>query len=239
MKGPLLLINFKTYLEATGKKSIELAKIAEEVSKEKGVNIAVAPQFSDLKSVSEAVSIPVYAQHVDPIRPGAFTGHVLAEAVKSSGAEGGLVNHSEKRLKISEIEEVLEICRGTELVSIVCGNTVGVSSAVAALNPNMIAIEPPELIGTGIAVSKAQPELITRTVARIREVNKSVKILCGAGVSNAEDVAKAIQLGTEGVLVASSVVKSRESRRLLAEMADALLSKPDSSLVGSKRRITA
>jgi triosephosphate isomerase len=87
----------------------------------------------------------------------------------------------------------------------------------------MIAIEPPELIGSGIAVSKAQPELITRTITRIRNVNGTVKILCGAGVSYAEDVTAALTLGTDGVLVASSVVKSKDPKGLLQKMADAML----------------
>ena len=223
MKTPLLLINFKTYIEATGKKSIDLAKTAEEVARERGVNIAVAPQFSDLKPVSEAVDIPVFSQHIDPIRPGAYTGHVLAEAVRSAGARGTLINHSERRMKVSEIEETLEIARSAELATIVCANTAGVSAAVAALDPDMIAIEPPELIGSGVAVSKAQPELITRTIVRIRDVNKTVKILCGAGVSYADDVISALTLGTDGVLVASSVVKNKDPKKLLQEMAGAML----------------
>jgi triosephosphate isomerase len=223
LKTPLLLVNFKTYIEATGKKSVDLAKIAEQVAREQGVNIAVAPQFSDLKPVSEVVDIPVFSQHIDPIRPGPFTGHVLAEAVRSAGAAGTLINHSERRIKISEIEETLEMARSAELTTIVCANTAGVGAAVAALNPNMIAIEPPELIGSGVAVSKAQPELITKSVRRIREVNNTVEILCGAGVSYAEDVRSALILGTDGVLVASSVVKNEDPKKLLQEMAGAML----------------
>lgn len=210
-------------MEATGKKAVELAKVAEEVARERGISIAVAPQFTDLKPVSEATAIPVFSQHIDPIKPGAFTGHILPEAVKSSGAIGTLLNHSERRIKISEIEESVELARSSDLIALVCANTPGVSAAVAALDPHMIAVEPPELIGTGVAVSKAKPELITHTVKRIRTVNARVRILCGAGVSNPEDVSKAIQLGTEGVLVASSVVKSKDPARLLSEMAEAAL----------------
>ncbi len=222
MKTPLLLVNFKTYIEATGKKSIDLAKIAEQVAREQSVNIAVAPQFSDLKPVSEAVDIPVFSQHIDPIRPGPYTGHVLAEAVRSTGAAGTLINHSERRIKVSEIEETLEIARSAELATIVCANTAGVGAAIASLHPDMIAIEPPELIGGGVSVSKAQPKLITRSVARIRGVNNTVKILCGAGVSYAEDVLSALRLGTDGVLVASSVVKNKDPKNLLQEMAGAM-----------------
>ncbi len=223
LSTPLLVINFKTYLEATGKKSVELAKIAGKVSQDKGIQIAVSPQFSDIKQVAESAEVLVFSQHIDPVKPGAYTGHVLAEAVKSAGAAGTLLNHSERRIKISEIEEAIGFAQGSGLLTLVCANSSGVSAATASLNPDMIAIEPPELIGTGFAVSKAQPELITSTVKRIRSVNPLVLILCGAGVSSPEDVAKALQLGSQGVLVSSSVVKSRDPEKLLAEMADAAL----------------
>jgi len=216
-------VNFKTYIEATGKKGVELAKIADQVSRDSGVTIAVAPQFTDLKTVTEAVEIPVFSQHIDPIKPGAYTGHVLVEAVKAAGASATLLNHSERRIKISEIEEVLSLARVSDLATLVCTDTPGVSAAVASLNPDMIAIEPPDLIGTGVAVSKARPELITNAIKRIRSVNRSVDILCGAGVSTAEDVGKALELGTHGVLVSSSVVKGTSPLRLLENMTDEVL----------------
>jgi len=223
IRTPLILVNFKTYIEATGKRGVELAKIADQVSRDSGVTIAVAPQFTDLKTVTEAVEIPVFSQHIDPIKPGAYTGHVLAEAVKAAGASGTILNHSEKRIKISEIEEVLSLARVSDLATLVCADTPGVSAAVASLNPDMIAIEPPDLIGTGVAVSKARPELITNAIKQIRSVNSSVEILCGAGVSTAEDVGKALELGTRGVLVSSSVVKGTNRGQLLENMTDEVL----------------
>jgi triosephosphate isomerase len=223
IRTPLILVNFKTYIEATGKRGVELAKIADQVSRDSGVTIAVAPQFTDLKTVTEAVEIPVFSQHVDPIKPGAFTGHVLAEAVKAAGASGTILNHSERRIRISEIEEALSLARVSDLASLVCTDTPGVSAAVGSLDPDMIAIEPPDLIGTGVAVSKARPELITNSIKRIRSVNNSVDILCGAGVSTAEDVGKALELGTRGVLVSSSVVKGTNPAQLLENMIDEVL----------------
>src|SRR6266849_6506091 len=148
LSTPLLVINFKTYLEATGKKSVELAKIAGKVSQDKGIQIAVSPQFSDIKQVAESAEVLVFSQHIDPVKPGAYTGHVLAEAVKSAGAAGTLLNHSERRIKISEIEDAIATARESELLTLVCANTSGVAAATASFNPDMIAVEPPELIGT-------------------------------------------------------------------------------------------
>ena len=223
LRGFLLVVNFKTYIEATGKRAIELARVAEEVSRETGVSIIVVPQFTDIEPVSKTVDIPVFSQHLDSVRPGAHTGHVLAEAVKSAGAEGSLLNHSEKRISKSEIAEILKLCADSDLQSLVCADTTEASVDVAKMLPDIIAIEPPELVGTGISVSKARPELITKSVREIRKVNRTVKILCGAGVTTAEDVSKALELGSEGVLVASGIVKSKDPRAILQSMANAML----------------
>lgn len=219
-----MVVNFKTYIEATGKRAIELAKIAEEVSRQTGAAIVVAPQFTDIEPVSKTVDIPVFSQHVDSVRPGAHTGHVIAEAVKSAGAEGSLLNHSERRIKPSEIVESLKSCIDADLRSLVCADTTEAGVEIAKMSPDMIAIEPPELIGSGVSVSKARPELITESVKQIRKVNRTVKILCGAGITTAEDVSKALELGSEGVLVASAVAKVRDPRTVLQSMATMMLS---------------
>jgi len=219
IRTPLILVNFKTYIEATGKRASELAKIAEKVSKETDVCIAVAPQFTDIPTISREVEIPVFAQHIDPVTPGSHTGHILAEAVKEAGAIGTLINHSERQLVLSDITTIIKRAKEVGLTTCVCANNPEVSAAVAALNPHMLAIEPPELIGTGIPVSKAKPEVVTGTIKLVRKINPNVIILCGAGITSGEDVAAALKLGTEGVLLASGLVKSKNPYKVLVEMA--------------------
>jgi len=221
IQTPLIIVNFKTYWEATGKKAVELAKKAEKVSLETKVSIGVAPQFTDIAAVASSTEIPVFAQHIDPVEPGSHTGHVLADAVKEAGAIGTLINHSERQLKLSDIDMAIRIAREKKLVSVVCANNQTVSAAAAALKPDIIAVEPPELIGTGIPVSKAKPEVVLNTVKLVKEVNPKVTVLCGAGISHGEDVAAALRLGTQGVLVASSIVKAKDQYRILREFAEA------------------
>ncbi len=220
LQPPLIIVNFKTYLEATGQKAVDLAEQAEKAWKETGTYIAVAPQFTDIKAVAEAVEIPVYAQHIDPIKPGSNTGHVLAEAVKQAGAVGTLINHSERQMKLADIDATIRLAREHELVSCLCTNNPTTSASAAYLCPDIISIEPPELIGTGVAVSKAQPEAVTNTIKLVRKVNNEAVILCGAGISHGEDVAVAIKLGTHGVLVASGIVKAKNPYTMLREFAD-------------------
>jgi triosephosphate isomerase (TIM) len=221
MKTPVIIVNFKTYLESTGQRAVDLAKAAEKVTKETGASIVVAPQFVDIARVAKAVEIPVFSQHLDPIKPGNSTGHVLAESIKEAGAVGTLINHSERQLKLSEIEAIVSLCREKELVSCVCANNPAVSAGIAAMHPDVVSFEPPELIGTGIAVSKAQPQVVTNTVKLVRQVNPDIAILCGAGISQSEDVSTALRLGTSGVLVASGIVKAKDPYIILSAFADA------------------
>ena len=222
IKTPIVIVNYKTYLEGTGKKAVELARSAQKVNKETGVCFAVAPQTVDIHAVAASVDIPVFAQNVDPFMPGGYTGHVLPEAVKEAGAVGTLVNHSEMRLKLADVDEVLTRAKAVGLTTVVCTNNMAVSAAAAALKPDMIAVEPPELIGSGIPVSKAQPEVVTGTVESVRKVNRSVVVLCGAGITSGEDVAAAIKLGTEGVLVASGIVKAKDAYKVMLNFAQAI-----------------
>ena len=221
LKTPIIIVNFKTYSEATGDKAVELAKNAETASKEIGASIAIAPQFVDIVRVVDAVEIPVFAQHIDPIKPGNSTGHVLAESIKEAGAVGTLINHSERQLKLSDIDAIITLAREKGLISCVCANNPTVSAAAAAIGPDIVSIEPPELIGTGIAVSKAQPKVVTNTVNLVRHINSKITILCGAGISQNEDVSVALKLGTNGVLVASSIVKAKDPYSILRAFADA------------------
>ena len=219
----MIIVNFKTYLESTGKRALELAKQAEKVSKETGARIIVAPQFADLAKIAEAVEIPVFAQHIDPIKPGSSTGHILVESVREAGAVGTLVNHSERQLRLIDIEAIIALVREKSLTSCVCANNPSVSAAIAAMHPDITSVEPPELIGSGISVSKAKPQIITDTVNLVHTVDSKMTILCGAGISTAEDVSIALKLGTQGVLVASGIVKAKDPYSVLHAFANSII----------------
>ncbi|WP_297437826.1 triose-phosphate isomerase [Thermococcus sp.] len=217
-KEPIIAINFKTYAQATGDGALRIAKAAEKVYKETGITIVVAPQLVDLYKIAQEVEIPVFAQHIDPIMPGSHTGHVLPEAVKEAGAVGTLLNHSENRMVLADLEASIRRAEEVGLMTMVCSNNPAVSAAVAALGPDYVAVEPPELIGTGIPVSKAKPEVITDTVELVKRVNPEVKVLTGAGISTGEDVKKALELGSVGVLLASGVTKAKDPEKAIRDL---------------------
>ncbi|RLE77893.1 MAG: triose-phosphate isomerase [Thermoprotei archaeon] len=223
IKYPIILINFKAYQESSGKKAVELAKIAEKVWKETGITIGVAPQLTDLAIVAREVEIPVFAQHADAVEPGSATGHVTLEAIKDAGAIGTMLNHSERRIRADQVDFLVKKARKLNLVTVVCSNTPEVTAAMASLSPDMVAIEPPELIGTGIPVSKAKPEIVSNSVKLVEKVNPEVKVLCGAGITTGDDVKAAINLGTVGVLLASGVVKAKDWYSAIMNLVEPLL----------------
>ena len=217
MKTPIIIINFKTYLESTGKRALKIARAVKDVRDDSGTEIIVAPQFLDICTIAR-MGIPVFAQHVDAIVPGSHTGHVLPESIKETGAIGTLINHSERQLKLADIDAAIKIAKRVGLMTVVCTNNLATTSAVVPLGPDFIAIEPPELIGTGVPVSKANPEVVAGAVRTVQQMDSRVSVLCGAGISKGEDVAAALRLGAEGVLLASGVVKAKDPKKVLEEL---------------------
>ena len=222
LKTPVIVLNVKTYAEATGNKALEIAEIMDKISKETGASMAISVQATDLTMCAEKVSIPVFAEHIDPIKPGSHTGWTLPEAVKATGAVGTLINHSEHRLKLADIDICIARAKELGLGHIVCSNNIVTSKAIAALSPNFVAVEPPELIGGDISVTTADPGIVSGSVDAVRDVDKNVKILCGAGVKNGKDVAKSIELGAEGVLLASGIVKAKDKESVVQDLVSGL-----------------
>jgi triosephosphate isomerase len=155
---------------------------------------------------------------VDGVGYGGFTGHVTAASLKAAGARGTLINHSERRLKLAEIEASISACRQAGIKTIVCTNNVATTRAAAALEPDYVAVEPPELIGSGIPVSKANPDVVVKSVEAVKHISPHVGVLCGAGIAHGEDLRSALELGSEGVLLASGIIKAKDPRKALEDL---------------------
>ncbi len=219
LQTPVIVLNVKTYAEAVGEKTIEIAKQMDQIGKETGVNMAISVQATDISTCAKTVDIPIYAEHIDPIKPGSHTGWMLPEAVKEAGAVGTLINHSEHRLTLADVDACLSRAKELSLDQIICSNNINTSKAIAGLSPQFVAVEPPELIGGDISVTSADPDIVSGTVEAVKEINKNVHVLCGAGVKNGKDVQKAIELGAKGVLLASGVVKATDKAAVLRDLA--------------------
>ncbi len=219
MKTPLIVVNFKNYEHATGKKALELARIHQKVARQTGVNFAIAVQPLDLRMIAENVDLPVLAQHFDPVELGAFTGHISPHALKEAGAIGSLINHAERKMPPETIKKSIEMAHQIGFFTIVCAETAQAGKGLNQFNPDFIAIEPPELIGGDVSVSTAKPELISDAV----KIIGSGKVLVGAGIKNKMDVLRSLELGASGVLLASGVTKSPDPEKTLLDLAEGVL----------------
>jgi triosephosphate isomerase (TIM) len=225
MAEPLrtLIINFKNYPEASGEAALKLAESAAKVSLSTPAEIIVAPPTPMLGLVARSATIPVFAQSVFPAAGVRTTGAITAEAVKYAGAAGTLLNHSEARVPRAQVEELSKRLKGLGLRVCLCTRTPREAGILARLGSEYLAVEPPELIGSGVAVSRVRPGVITETVSAARGAGYRGKLLCGAGIMGGADVSKAVELGADGILVSSGVVKAKQWESKIRELADPLL----------------
>jgi triosephosphate isomerase len=217
-----LIVNFKNYPEVLGEGSVRLARSAERVAERTGVEVVVAPPTPMLALVTSAVNVAVYSQTVGSEAGEKTTGALIPEGIKGAKAKGTILNHSESRRPLAEIRRLVPRLNSLSLDVCLCAKTTPEAARLASLGTKYLAVEPPDLIGSGIAVSKARPELITRTVLAVRNSGYRGRLLCGAGIVSGGDVAKAVELGTEGILVASSVVRAKDWESKLEELARSL-----------------
>ena len=222
MNTPIVILNYKTYLESSGENALELARALKSASEESGITMVAAPQAADIYRIQDQISLPIFAQLIDPITPGGHTGSNLIETLIEAGISGSLINHSENRMKLADIDEVIQLCKQNDIESCVCTNNIATSKAIATFSPDAVAVEPPELIGTGIPVSQAQPEVVEDSVKGVKSINKKIKVLCGAGISTGDDMKAAMDLGADGVLLASGIVKAENPKEALLDLVSKL-----------------
>ena len=217
-----LIVNFKNYPQVLGEGSVRLGLAIKRVSETLDVEAIAAPPIPMISLVASKTRVKVYSQTVASREGDKTTGAVLPEAVKAAGAAGTILNHSESRKTPAELRRVVPRLLSLGMEVCLCAQTAQEARKLSLLGPRYIAVEPPELIGSGVAVSKANPELVEKTVSSAREAGFRGKVLCGAGIVSGEDVARAVELGADGVLVASSVVKAEDWEAKVRELADSL-----------------
>jgi len=184
MRTPLIAGNwkmFKTVAEAVVFAK-ELRSLVKDIS---GVDIVVAPPFTAIHAVAEALrnaNVAVSAQDVYWEKEGAFTGEVSAGMIKEAGAEYAIIGHSERRRLFGETDATVNrkivAAIGVGLTPIACiGETLDErerNETLAVLDRQIkngldglasgqvgelvVAYEPVWAIGTGRNATAAQAE---------------------------------------------------------------------------------
>lgn len=185
----------------------ELAASIKEV--ESDVEVMVAPPFTALAGVAEAIKgsvIKLGAQNINENEKGAFTGEISADMLLDLGVEYVLVGHSERRSIYKESDELINkklkyalskglkpvLCFGELLEEREAGKTQTVvdeqvTKGLAGVTADemksvVLAYEPVWAIGTG---KVATPEMAEEVHAGIRATLTS---LYGADVADATTV---------------------------------------------------
>ena len=159
------------------------------------VDVAVAPPFIDLRSVTSVVDadrlpLTVAAQHVHPAENGAFTGEVSVPMLKRMGVTRVLIGHSERRQLFAMTDDVVNetlaaavrgglgavLCVGEDLETRESGDAVSyvhaqVAAALAGFSMKYaeqltVAYEPIWAIGTGVTATSEQ---VAEMMAAVRE----------------------------------------------------------------------
>ena len=215
----MLIVNCKNYREMSPASLASLTAAAAAAATGHRIRVAVAPPHH-LLGLRTSGNVLVLAQHVDAKPLGSTTGFVIPELLADAGVSGSILNHSEHRMNPDDIPRLIDRLHGLGMTSVLCTRDVAETAEYAPLHADYIAIEPPELIGTGRSVSSERPELISEAAEAVRGTKTT--LLCGAGIVSGSDASRAAELGAAGILVASGVVKAADPAAALEELAQAL-----------------
>ena len=226
MNMKTLIINYKAYEEAFTN-GIDIAKYSSELSKNSGVSIIVSPPFTILRDIAKIAK--TIAQGVDGVDPGAFTAHVTWFELKQAAVAGTLLNHSEERYAHSKngpvdytaLKIAVDKCTKAGLETYVCVQNLEEAKEILKMKPTGIAYEPPELIGGNISVSNSKPDIVKEFCSLVKENSQSLALI-GAGIKGKEDAEKSVQLGSDGLLVASGILKTNDYKSVINDLVEGL-----------------
>lgn len=212
----VVVVNFKTYKEGTGFAAVRLAQICRRVQEETKVRIVAVPQVADLRNCVET-GAECWVQHVDTVEQGKKTGWITVEDVEEAGARGTLLNHSEHKLGFDLVKSIADQTRGMAFELCICAADENEAAELDKLEPNYIAYEPPELIGSrDKSVASEKSSVVEKVVKLVKS-----PVLIGAGVHSPENVTTGLKLGAKGILLATDVVLAEDPEYELRKLAEA------------------
>ncbi len=222
VRAPVFEIGPKGYL--WGPAALALATATDAVATRLDVDVIYDPQVADLAACAAATSrIHVWAQHVDPLPPGRGHGSILAEAVRTAGATGVLLNHVERRLSPADLAASVARAHEAGLQTLVFADTPEEAGRYARdLRPAIVLAEPPSLIGTGQSAGAFMADFVAATVEAVKGVDPGILVMSGAGVSGPDDVERMIELGLDGTGASSGICKAPDPAAVMTSMLEAL-----------------
>ena len=148
IRTPFFETTVKNYI--FGDAVVDYARAADAASKKYDVDVLFIAPYTEIRRVRENTDrIFVLAPYMDFIKPGRGIADVLPEALKAAGAQGVVLNHSERPMTLNALRKTIDRANKLDLLTFVCADTIAEAQALALLHPDILNPEPTELIGSG------------------------------------------------------------------------------------------
>ncbi len=214
-KPPYFEVGVKNYLY--GDDVLKLALAAEIASKQYDIDVLFIAPYADIRRVrANTRRLFVLSPYMDLLKPGRGLADVLPESIKAAGADGVVLNHSEKPIPFGQLRQSIERARQLELLSFVCADTISEAQAVAHFHPDIINPEPSERIGK--AADGIDLEFVKESIRAVKEIDPNILVEQAAGISNGQMVYDLIYAGAEAAGAASGICCAPDPCRMLDEM---------------------
>ena len=199
-----------------GEDVVNYAKYCDAMSAKYDIDIVFIAPDSEMRTIrQQCKNLILISPYMDCIYPGRGMGMVLPEAVKASGADGVLMNHSEKPMTLNAIKKTIERANELDLISFACADSIAEAQAVSIFHPDIINAEPAEFIGSGRAVNVS---FVTECVRSVKSIDENILVEPAAGVSCGQDVYNFIYAGADAAGAASGILKAEDPYAMLEEM---------------------
>lgn len=218
MKKQIRIPYFETGVKCYiyGDQVFEYALQCEKMAEKYDLDIIFIAPDTEIRRIREHTKrLIILSAYMDPIRPGRGMGMVLPEALKAAGADGVVMNHSEKPMSVNAIKTNIDRCNELDLLSFVCADSLIEAEAIAKMHPDIMNPEPTECIGTGKAVGM---DYVLSCIERIKAIDENILVEPAAGISCGQDVYNFIYAGADAAGAASGILNAADPYAMLEEM---------------------
>lgn len=214
IRVPFFETSVKNYIY--GDAVLEYARAADAASKEHDVDVLFVAPYTEIRRVRENTDrLIVLAPYMDALRPGRGIADVLPEALKAAGAQGVVLNHSERPMTLTAIKKTIDRANELDLITFLCADTIAETQAIAHLHPDILNPEPTELIGTGTVSGMGYVREVIRAV---KSIDPAILVEQAAGITTAQQVYDFIMAGSEAAGSASGILTSANPHAVVNEM---------------------
>ena len=204
LAAPFFEIGPKNLLRRTAIEHVAVA--AGRAGADHGVTVLLTVPTALIAPVHDlGARVRVLAQGMHVDESGPSMNRVTAESLADAGAWGVMLNHDADPLDADRLAAALRRAREVGLVTVVCAGTTDDAVRFAGLGPDVVLLEPAQLIGTD--ASSARPWIPGATEA-VHRAGAGVLVMHAGGIS-APDVARAVMAaGADGTGSTSGVLSA-------------------------------